>query len=81
MRVYTVVQLGEIALFAAVMIYALLATPDRHPSLALAAGGLLVGKAVLNVLAPEGGSVIRRSIIGYSVGALFAAAGIALLHA
>ena len=81
MKVYTIVQLGEIALFTAVMIYALLATPDRHPSLALAAGGLLVGKAVLNVLAPEGGSLIRRSIIGYAAGALLAAAGIALVHA
>ena len=81
MRVYTFVQLAEIALFSAVMVYALLPTPDRHPSLALAAGGLLIGKAVLNVLAPEGGSVIRRSIIGYLAGAAFAVAGIALIHA
>lgn len=80
MRVYTAVQLVEVAIFAAILAYALLPTPDSHPSLAIAASGLLVGKAVLNILAPEGGSLVRRSLIGYGVGALFALVGVLLVH-
>ena len=80
MRVYTLVQLAEVALFSAVLVYALLPTPDAHPSLAVAAGGLLVGKAVMNILAPEGGSLIRRTLIGYGVGAVLVVIGIILIH-
>lgn len=80
MRVYTLVQLAELALFGVVLIYALLPTPARHPSLALVAGGLLMGKAVLNILAPEGGSLLRRTVIGYGVGAIFVAFGVILIH-
>jgi hypothetical protein len=80
LRVYTLVQLGEVALFAAVLVYALLPTPDTHPSLAVAGGGLLVGKAVMNILAPEGGSVLRRTLIGYGVGAVLVLIGIYLIH-
>ena len=80
MRVYTLVQLAEVALFSAVLVYALLPTPDTHPSLAVAAGGLLVGKAVMNILAPEGGSLIRRTLIGYGVGAVLVVIGIILIH-
>jgi hypothetical protein len=79
-RVYTFVQLVELSLFGVVLIYALLSTPDRHPSLALVAGGLLMGKAVLNILAPEGGSLLRRTIIGYGLGGLFVAFGVILIH-
>ena len=80
MRVYTLVQLAEVGLFFAVLLYALLPTPDTHPSLAVAAGGLLVGKAVMNILAPEGGSVLRRTLLGYGVGALLVAVGVILIH-
>lgn len=80
MRVYTAVQLIEVAIFASILAYALLPTPDSHPSLVIAASGLLVGKAVLNILAPEGGTLLRRSLIGYGVGALFALLGIVLIH-
>jgi hypothetical protein len=79
-RVYTFVQLAEVALFFAVLLYALLPTPDTHPSLAVGAGGLLVGKAVMNVLAPEGGSVLRRTLIGYGVGAVLVVIGVLLIH-
>jgi hypothetical protein len=79
MRLYTVVQLGEVVLFFAVLVYALLPTPDTHPSLAVLAGGLLMGKALLNVLAPEGGTLIRRTLIGYGFAAVFVAVGIALV--
>jgi len=80
LRLYTFVQIVELALFGAVLIYSLLATPDRHPSLALVAGGLLIGKALLNVLAPEGGTLLRRSLVGYGVGAVVAGTGILLLR-
>ena len=73
-------QLVEVAIFAAILVYALLPTPDSHPSLVVGAGGLLVGKAVLNILAPEGGSLIRRTLIGYGVGGLLALVGVVLVH-
>ena len=80
MRVYTLVQLGEVAIFAAVLVYALVPTPDKHPALAMVAGGLLVGKAVLNILAPEGGSLLRRSLVGYGLGAVLLLIGLVLLY-
>ncbi|HVD01534.1 MAG TPA: hypothetical protein VNG93_10385 [Candidatus Dormibacteraeota bacterium] len=80
MRIYTAVQLAEVTLFFGVLMGSLLPTPNTHPSLAAVGGGLLVGKAVLNILAPEGGSILRRSLIGYSAGAVFIAIGIVLIH-
>jgi hypothetical protein len=74
---YTVVQLLEVLLFAAVLLVGVL---SLHPSVVFLGGGLLVGKAVLNVLAPEGGSIYRRSLIGYTVGLLFFALGVLLIH-
>ena len=41
---------------------------------------LLIGKAVLNILAPEGGSVTRRSIIGYTLGGIFVLFGVTAVH-
>jgi hypothetical protein len=79
LRLYTVVQLAETVLFFAVLVYALLPTPDQHPSLAVVAGGLLMGKAALNILAPEGGTVIRRTLLGYGFAAIFVAIGIAFV--
>ena len=80
MRVYTLVQLGEVAIFAAVLVYALVPTPDKHPALAMVAGGLLDGKAVLNILAPEGGSLLRRSLVGYGLGGVLLLVGLVLLY-
>jgi len=77
MKVYTFVQLAETALFAAVLLYGLLI---QRPSLAALGGGLLVGKATLNILWPEGGALLRRSIVGYVVGALYVAIAIAAIH-
>ncbi len=39
-----------------------------------------MGKATLNILAPEGGTVLRRSLAGYLLGAIYVAAGILLVH-
>ena len=78
LAVYTFMQLGEVALFAAVLLYGIV---TGHPSVAAIGGGLLVGKAVLNILAPEGGSLYRRSLAGYGLGAVFAVLGIVLVRA
>jgi hypothetical protein len=74
---YTLLQLGEVVVFSVVLLYGVL---GRHPSIAVLGGGFLIGKAVLNILAPEGGSVTRRSIIGYSLGAIFVLFGVAAIH-
>jgi hypothetical protein len=74
---YTLLQLGEVLVFAVVLLYGVL---GRHPSIAVLGGGFLIGKAVLNILAPEGGSVTRRSIIGYTLGAIFVLFGVAAIH-
>ena len=74
---YTVVQLVEVSLIAGMLIYGVL---DHRPSWALVGGGLLIGKAILNVLAPEGGTVLRRSLIGYGVAALYVAAGLVAIR-
>lgn len=76
MAAYTLVQLGEVALFAGVLLYGML---TGHPSIAVIGGGLLIGKAILNILALEGGSLYRRSLVGYGVGAVFVVVGIALV--
>lgn len=76
MNVYTAVQLLEVVLFGGVLVYGAAA---HRPSLAVLGGGLLLGKAILNILAPEGGTVIRRSVLGYSVGAVYVALGILLI--
>jgi hypothetical protein len=76
LSVYTLLQLGEVAVFAAVLLYGML---TGHPSIAVLGGGLLIGKAVLNILAPEGASLYRRSFIGYGLGAVFVVIGEALI--
>jgi hypothetical protein len=77
LSVYTLVQLFEVLLFAAVLGYGILA---QRPSLALLGGGLLIGKAVLNILASEGGTVMRLSVAGYALGAVYVAVGLVLIH-
>ncbi len=77
MKIYTFVQLLETALFAAVLLYGLLI---HRPALAALGGGLLVGKATLNILWPEGGTLLRRSVIGYAVGAVYVAMAVAAIH-
>lgn len=77
MRAYTLVQLAETAIFALLLLYGVLA---RRPSIVILGGGLLVGKATLNILAPEGGTVLRRSLVGYSLGAAYIAAGVVAIR-
>lgn len=77
MAAYTLLQLLEVVLAAAVVLYGVLA---RSPAVTLLGAGFLIGKAILNVLAPEGGSVYRRSLIGYSVGGIFVLGGLVVAH-
>ena len=77
MSAYTLLQLVEVLAFSAVLLFGVL---FRSPSIAILGGGFLIGKAVLNILAPEGGSVYRRSLIGYSLGGVFVVVGILAAH-
>lgn len=74
---YTLLQLGEVLVFAIVLLYGVL---GRHPSIAVLGGGFLIGKAILNILWAEGGSVYRRSLIGYAVAGVFVVGGAIIAH-
>ncbi|TMC99946.1 MAG: hypothetical protein E6I58_14225 [Chloroflexi bacterium] len=77
MSAYTLLQLVEVLAFSIVLLFGVLV---RSPSIAILGGGFLIGKAVLNILAPEGGSVYRRSLIGYALGGVFVVVGILAAH-
>ena len=77
MSAYTLLQLVEVLAFSIVLLFGVLV---RSPSIAILGGGFLIGKAVLNILAPEGGSVYRRSLIGYAPGGAFVVIGILAAH-
>ena len=77
MAAYTLVQLVEVLVFGGVLLFGVIV---RSPSIAILGGGFLIGKAVLNILAPEGGTVYRRSVIGYALGGIYAVAGIIAAH-
>ena len=77
MAVYTLLQLVEVGIAAAILLFGVL---SNSAAFALLGGGLLIGKSILNILAPEGGSVYRRSFIGYSVGFIVALVGIVAYH-
>ncbi len=77
MSAYTLLQLVEVLIFSAVLLFGVLV---RSPSIVIVGGGFLIGKAVLNILAPEGGSVYRRSLIGYALGGIFVVIGVAAAH-
>lgn len=77
MAAYTALQLLEVLAASLVLLFGLV---NRLPTLAVLAGGFLIGKAVLNILAPEGGSVYRRSMIGYGIAAVYVLGGVIVLH-
>jgi hypothetical protein len=72
---YTLVQLVELLIFGLVLLYGVLA---HRPSIVILGGGLLVGKALLNILAPEGGSLYRRSLVAYGVAGVYVVASLVL---
>lgn len=77
MAAYTLLQLVEVLLMCGVLMFGVL---SHSSTLTVLGGGFLMGKAILNILAPEGGSVYRRSLIGYAVGAVFVLIGIVAIH-
>ena len=77
MHVYTALQLFEVLAASAILLFGLL---SRSPITTLLGAGYLIGKAVLNILAPEGGTVYRRSIIGYAFAGLYVIGGAILVH-
>ncbi len=77
MAASTLLQLLEVAGAAALL---LVGVVIDSASVTLVGGGLLIGKAILNILAPEGGSVYRRSLIAYAIAAVFVLAGFVLYH-
>lgn len=77
MAAYTLLQLFEVAVAAAVVLIGVLM---KSPPVTLLGAGFLIGKAILNILAPEGGTVYRRSLIGYTVAGLFWLGGVIAVH-
>jgi len=76
-HVYTALQLFEVLAASAILLYGVL---SRSPIVTLLGAGYLIGKAIINILAPEGGTVYRRSIIGYGVAGLYVIGGAILVH-
>jgi len=77
MSAYTLLQLVEVLVASAVLMSGVVA---RSATLTVLGGGFLIGKAILNILAPEGGSVYRRSLVGYFLGGIFVLIGIVAIH-
>lgn len=78
MRIHTLIQIVQAVLFAGVGLYGVLA---QRPSVIVLSLGLLVGLATINILEPEGGTTMRRSLAGYGLGSLVAVAGLLLIYA
>jgi len=74
---YTALQLFEVLAAGAIVMFGVL---TKSPIVTIVGAGYLIGKAVLNILAVEGGSVYRRSLIGYAIAAIFVVAGAILVH-
>jgi hypothetical protein len=77
MAVYTALQLFEVLVASAILFFGVL---TKSPTVTLLGGGYLIAKAILNILLPEGGSVYRRSLIGYAFAAVYLVVGLILVH-
>ena len=77
MAAYTALQLFEVLVAAAIVLFGVM---TKSPILTLLGAGYLIGKAVLNILALEGGSVYRRSLIGYAIAAIYVVGGAIVVH-
>jgi len=74
---YTLLQLLEVAIASGIVLIGVL---GHSVAVTLLGVGFLIGKAILNILASEGGSVYRRSLIGYAIAAIFVLGGIVVAH-
>ena len=77
MAVYAALQLFEVLVASAILLFGVL---WGSPTITLLGGGYLIGKAILNILAPEGGTVYRRSLIGYGFAGVYVVGGLILVH-
>jgi hypothetical protein len=77
LAVYTALQLVEVLVASAILLYGVL---RDSPTITLLGGGYLIGKSILNILAPEGGSVYRRSLVGYGFAGVYVIGGLILVH-
>ena len=77
MAASTLLQLIEVVVGAALLLFGVLA---HSGPFALVGGGFLIGLAISAILAPEGGTIYRRSFIGYAVAGLFVLGGLILNH-
>ena len=77
MAASTLLQLVEVVVAAAIVLVGVI---RGSQSLTLLGGGFLVGIAITAVLAPEGGTIYRRALIGYAVAAIFVLGGFILYH-
>jgi hypothetical protein len=77
MSAYTLFQLLEVLLTSSVLMFGVL---TRSSAITVLGGGFLIGKAIINILAPEGGSIYRRSLIGYLIGLIFVLIGLVAIH-
>lgn len=77
MAAYTLLQVLEVAVASGVV---LIGVFGRSVTVTLLGVGFLIGKAILNILAPEGGSVYRRSLIGYVIGGMYWLGAIIAAH-
>jgi hypothetical protein len=77
MSAYTLLQLVEVLFASAVLMFGVL---TRSSAITVLGGGFLIGKAILNILAPEGGSVYRRSLVGYFLGGVYVLIGVVAIH-
>jgi hypothetical protein len=74
---YTLLQLVEVGIASGILLFGVL---SNSAPFTLLGGGLLIGKAILNILTPEGGSVYRRSLLGYGVAFFIVLGGIIAYH-
>ena len=77
MAAYTLLQLFEVGIATTILFIGIL---NNWVPVALLGGGFLIGKAILNILWPEGGSVYRRSVIGYTVAFVIVLGGLIVNH-
>lgn len=77
MAASTLLQLIEVVIAAAILLLGVL----RHSGpISILGGGLLIGIAVTGLLAPEGGTIYRRAVVGYSIAGIFVLGGFVLYH-
>ena len=77
MAAYTLLQLLEVFFAGAILMFGVL---THSAAVTVLGGGFLIGKAILNILAPEGGTVYRRSVIGYVIGGIYVLIGVVAIH-